>query len=68
MIHQVAGGVGAYVGARFFDHFGSYDRAFAVALGMALAAIVLSALLHQRRRPPDGARAEGTIRLAGRHP
>ena len=68
MIHQVAGGVGAYVGARFFDHFGSYDRAFAVALGMALAATVLSALLHQRRRPPDGVREERTIRLAGRHP
>ena len=68
MIHQVAGGVGAYVGARFFDHFGSYDRAFAVALGMALAATVLSALLHQRRRPSGGVGAERTIRLAGRHP
>lgn len=68
MIHQVAGGVGAYVGARFFDHFGSYDRAFAVALGMALAATVLSALLHQRRRPSDGARAGGAMRLAGRNP
>ena len=66
MIHQVAGGVGAYVGARFFDHFGSYDGAFAVALGMALAATVLSALLHQRRRPSGGVRAGGTFRLAGR--
>ncbi len=67
MIHQVAGGVGAYVGARFFDHFGSYDGAFAVALGMALAAMVLSALLHQRRRPSGGVRTGGTFRLAGRH-
>ena len=68
MVHQVAGGVGAYVGARFFDHFGTYDRAFAVALGMALSATVLSALLHQHRRPRGGVGAEGTIRLAGRHP
>ena len=60
MVHQVCGGVGAYVGARLFDHTGSYDRAFAVALAMALAAIIFSALLH---RPRPGA-GEGLARAS----
>ncbi len=68
MVHQICGGVGAYVGASLFDHTGSYDRAFLVALGMALAAIVLSALLH-RPRTPDGGEAApspaGSLASAG---
>ncbi len=52
MVHQIFGGIGAYLGAAIFDGSGSYDAAFAVMLAATTAALLLTALL---RRP---ARAE----------
>ena len=48
MVHQIFGGIGAYLGAAVFDGSGSYDIAFAVMLGASIAALLLTAL---RRRP-----------------
>ena len=48
MVHQIFGGIGAYLGAAVFDGSGSYDIAFAVMLGASVAALLLTALL---RRP-----------------
>jgi predicted MFS family arabinose efflux permease len=50
MVHQVFGGLGALAGGLFFDAFGRYDGAFALVLGLALLAVVVSALLHRSRR------------------
>ena len=50
MVHQVSGGLGALAGGLFFDAYGDYDGAFALILGMALLAIIISALLHRSRR------------------
>lgn len=50
MVHQIAGGLGAVAGGLFFDAYGRYDGAFGLVLGMALAAIIFSALLHGSRR------------------
>ena len=61
MVHQICGGAGAYVGARLFDHTGNYDRAFVVALGMALAAVVFSVLLHRPRGPAGEGVASGAV-------
>jgi sugar phosphate permease len=49
MVHQISGGLGALAGGLFFDAFNRYDGAFALILGMALLAIVISALLHKSR-------------------
>ncbi len=49
MVHQVSGGLGALAGGLFFDAFNRYDGAVALILGMALLAIVISALLHWSR-------------------
>ena len=48
MVHQVCGGVGAYLGAAVFDHSGSYDVAFAIMGAVSLVAVVLTLIL---RRP-----------------
>jgi sugar phosphate permease len=56
MVHQIFGGLGAFVGAFFFDTFGKYDGAFALVLGMSIAAIVVSVPLHvlyTRNRQPS---------------
>lgn len=37
MVHHMAGGLGAFAGARVFDLFGSYDRAFA---GLAVLSVI----------------------------
>jgi predicted MFS family arabinose efflux permease len=47
MVHQIWGGVGAYVGARMFDATGSYDHGFALML--ALTAVALVATLRLQR-------------------
>ena len=50
MVHQICGGLGAFVGAYVFDHRGSYDDAFVVVLIMALLAAGATALV--RDEPP----------------
>jgi predicted MFS family arabinose efflux permease len=52
MVHQIFGGIGAYLGAAVFDRTGNYDVAFAVMLVATVVALVLTAML---RRPALGA-------------
>ena len=47
MVHHVAGGLGAYLGAAVFDGTGTYDIAFAIMLGASVLAVALSAMLRQ---------------------
>ena len=49
MVHQGAGGLGAFVGARIFDATGSYDAAFAVLLVLSVIALPLTLALHPHR-------------------
>lgn len=49
MVHQVFGGVGAYLGAAVFDVTGTYDVAFAMMLGLSLLAAVLTVMLKSPR-------------------
>jgi predicted MFS family arabinose efflux permease len=50
MVHQIFGGVGAYLGAAAFDAAGNYDIAFAIMLGFSLLAVLLTLLLDRPRR------------------
>jgi len=47
MVHHMCGGLGAYVGAAFFDAHGTYDKAFALMLGLSMAAALFSAWLRR---------------------
>ena len=51
MVHNMFGGIGAYLGAAAFDRLGGYDLAFAVMLSSNVLALVLTLLL---RRVPRG--------------
>jgi predicted MFS family arabinose efflux permease len=53
MVHQIAGGAGAFVGAWIFDNRGSYDDMFRLLLILSVAAAVLTTLV--RERPVAGA-------------
>jgi predicted MFS family arabinose efflux permease len=55
MVHQISGGIGAYLGAAVFDATHRYDGAFAVMLASSIVALVLTLLL---RRPPPGVARE----------
>jgi predicted MFS family arabinose efflux permease len=48
MIHHMAGGLGAWVGAAIFDASGGYDAAFAVMLASSILAAVLTARLARK--------------------
>ncbi len=48
MAHQVFGGLGAFVGALFFDAWGSYDGAFALTLGLAFVGLAATLMLRER--------------------
>ncbi len=52
MVHQFAGGFGAYLGAWIFDNRGSYDDAFKLMLVLSLAAVMLTYMV--RERPLSG--------------
>jgi predicted MFS family arabinose efflux permease len=54
MIHQIFGGVGAYVGAAIFDASGAYDAAFLLMLGSAVVALALALRLLRRRQTQSG--------------
>jgi predicted MFS family arabinose efflux permease len=49
MVHQIFGGIGAYLGAAVFDVAGSYDIAFAIMLAVSLLALLLTLLLRRPR-------------------
>jgi MFS family permease len=49
MVHQIAGGAGAFVGAWIFDNRGSYDDMFRLLLILSVAAAVLTTLVRERR-------------------
>jgi predicted MFS family arabinose efflux permease len=49
MVHQIAGGLGAYAGAAIHDATGTYDLAFVVMLIATAAALALTLLLRRRR-------------------
>ena len=52
MVHQVAGGLGAFVGAFIFDQRGSYDGAFVLMLLLSFVALAFTALLRERSAVP----------------
>ena len=49
MVHQIAGGAGAFVGAWIFDNRGNYDDMFRLLLILSVAAAVLTILVRERR-------------------
>ncbi|MBK5959844.1 hypothetical protein CCR97_16770 [Rhodoplanes elegans] len=51
MVHHIAGGLGAYVGAVTFDRLGGYDAAFVL---MLASNVLVMALLPLLRRPRGG--------------
>jgi predicted MFS family arabinose efflux permease len=51
MVHQIFGGVGAYAGAAIFDATGTYDAAFVLMLGSAVAALALTLMLRGPASP-----------------
>ena len=53
MVHQIFGGIGAYLGAVVFDATGTYDIAFATMFAVSLLAGLLTLLLRQPRRGLD---------------
>ena len=51
MVHQIFGGIGAYLGAAVFDVTGNYDVAFAMMFAASLLALLLTLMLrHPRQR------------------
>jgi predicted MFS family arabinose efflux permease len=63
MVHQIFGGIGAYLGAAVFDGTGSYDIAFAIMLAVSTLALLLTLML---RRPSVVVPANGSARSAAR--
>ncbi|MCI0792396.1 MAG: MFS transporter [Chloroflexi bacterium] len=49
MVHQIAGGLGAFVGAWIFDQWGSYDRAFGLMLALTVVAMALTLMIKQEK-------------------
>lgn len=52
LVHQVFGGMGAYLGAALFDHAGNYRAAFAVMFGVSMLAVLLTFMLRRPERAP----------------
>jgi len=50
LVHQVFGGIGAYLGAALFDHAGNYQTAFALMFGFSILAVVLTFMLRRPQR------------------
>ena len=49
MTHQMAGGLGAFIGALIFEYRDSYDGAFVLALVLALLATAATAMVREQR-------------------
>jgi predicted MFS family arabinose efflux permease len=54
MVHQICGGIGAYLGAAIFDETGSYNEAFTGMLTLSFLALLLTLLLRQPRTVEAG--------------
>jgi predicted MFS family arabinose efflux permease len=52
MVHQIFGGIGAYLGAAVFDATRRYDEAFAVMLVASALALVLTLMLRRPKLSP----------------
>jgi predicted MFS family arabinose efflux permease len=50
MVHQIFGGIGAYLGAAVFDATGTYDIAFATMFAVSLLAMLLTLFLRRPHR------------------
>jgi predicted MFS family arabinose efflux permease len=48
MVHHIAGGLGAYIGAAVFDTTGTYNGAFVFMLVISALAVVLTLMLQRR--------------------
>jgi MFS family permease len=48
MVHQIAGGLGAFVGAVIFDRWDSYDGAFVLMMVLAGVAVIATLFLQRR--------------------
>ena len=48
MVHQISGGLGAFVGAFIFDRYGSYDGAFVLMFSLSLVAMATTFLVRER--------------------
>ncbi len=59
MVHQIAGGLGAFIGAWIFDTTGSYDDAFRLMLVLSVVAAVLTLLVRERPLTTVAAPAKG---------
>lgn len=59
MVHQIAGGLGAFVGALIFDQWGSYDRAFLLMLVLSIAALAAVATVGETPVSLDRSTADG---------
>lgn len=57
MVHQICGGLGAYIGAAVFDMTGKYD--FAFVLMFVVSAVALGLILALRRLPVLSSQAAG---------
>jgi predicted MFS family arabinose efflux permease len=51
MVHQIFGGIGAYLGAAVFDATGAYNIAFIIMGAVSLLAVVLTLMLRRPRLP-----------------
>ena len=51
MVHQMSGGLGAYVGGVVFDSFGSYQWAFVMAFALSIVAAITTLSLRDPRVP-----------------
>ena len=51
MVHQIAGGFGAFLGAWIFDNRGSYDDAFKLMLILSVVAVMLTYMVRERPLP-----------------
>ena len=57
MVHQICGGLGAYLGAAVFDATHRYNDAFVLMLAVSVVALLLSLLLLLLPRPQFNAAA-----------
>jgi len=56
MVHQIFGGVGAYLGAAIFDATGGYDGAFVAMLVSAIIALALTLMLRRGSESKEAGR------------
>ena len=65
MSHQIAGGLGAVVGAAIFDATGSYDGAFFLMLALAVVGAVSTHLVIERTQADSSSAQDGSGPMQG---